>query len=82
MRLHIASGEPTDGNRTKQSPSLFYMSTIRNDHVAACSTALRSAAEKNEKRGYVIVPCSSKMTQDWLRRNKNGTSFHFSSHAL
>ena len=34
-----------------------------NDDVAACSTALRSAIEKNEMGGYVTVPGSSKMTQ-------------------
>ena len=43
---------------------------FRNDYVAACSTALRSATEKNELGGYVTVPCSSKITQrsstaDW-----------------
>ena len=62
-------------------PSPFLISTswflilaeaFRKDYVAACSTALRSATEKNEIGGYVIVPCSSKMTQrssiaDWLK---------------
>ena len=45
---------------------------FRNDYVAACSTARRSATEKNEIGGYVTVPCSSKLTQhkstaDWLK---------------
>ena len=36
---------------------------IRNDRVAACSTALRSATEKNELGGNVTVPCPFKVTQ-------------------
>ena len=45
---------------------------FRNDHVAAGSTALRSATEENESGGYVTVPCPSKVTQhssraDWLK---------------
>ena len=45
---------------------------FRNDYVAACSTAHRSATEKNELGGYVTVPCLSKMTEhnstaDWLK---------------
>ena len=35
---------------------------FRNDYVAACSAALRSATEKNEMGGYVTVPCLSKTT--------------------
>ena len=80
MCFHIASIESTAGNKTRFFPSPFLISTIwflilaeafRNDRVAACSTALRSATEKNEMGGCVTVPCSSKMTQrssttDWL----------------
>ena len=70
MCLHIASIESTAGNNTRLFPSPFHISTssgltlaeaFRNDHVAACSTALRSATEKNEMGGHVTVPCSSKM---------------------
>ena len=50
--------------------SFFLTKAFRNDHVAACSTALRSTTHKNELGGYVNVPCSSEMTQrsrkaDW-----------------
>ena len=64
MCLHIASVEPTAGNKTQLFPSPFLIlaQAFRNDHVAACSTALRSATEKNEMGGYVTGPCSSKMT--------------------
>ena len=50
--LHIASVKSTAGNKTRLFPSPFLISTrwflilaeaFRNDHVAACSTALRSA---------------------------------------
>ena len=46
--------------------------TFRNDNVAACSTALHFATEKNEMGGYVTVPRSSKITQrsstaDWTK---------------
>ena len=53
-------------------PSPFHISTssrvtlaeaFRNDYVAACSTALRSATEENESGGYVTVPCPPKVTQ-------------------
>ena len=42
------------------------------NHVAACSTALRSATEMNEMGSYVTVPCPSEMTQrsstaGWLK---------------
>ena len=89
MCLHIASNKSTARNKTKLFPSPFLISTsfflilaeaFRNDHVAACSTVLRSATEKKEMGGYATVPCSSKMTQrsstaDWLkfqRRHQNG----------
>ena len=71
MCLHTASVQSTDGNKTGLILSPFLMSTIwfcilteafRSDHVVACSTAFRSATEKNEMGGYVTVPCSSKMT--------------------
>ena len=81
MSLHIASIKSIAGNKTGLFPSPFLISTswflilaeaFRNDHVAACSTALRSATEKNEMGGYVTIPCLSKMTQrsstaDWLQ---------------
>ena len=71
MCLHIASFKFTAGNKIRFFPSPFLISTsslfilaeaFRNDDVAACSTGLRSATEMNELGGYVIVPCSSKMT--------------------
>ena len=81
MCLHIALIKSTAGNKTRLFPSPFLISTswfliladaFRNDHVAACSTAVRSATEKNGMGGYVTVPCSSKMTPhssttDWLK---------------
>ena len=82
MWLHIASIKSTAGNKTRLFPIPFHISTssrltlaeaFRNDHVAACSTALRSATtEENESGGYVTVPCPSKVTQcrgtaDWLK---------------
>ena len=36
---------------TNTSQLLVLAEAFRNDHVAACSTALRSATEKNEKSG-------------------------------
>ena len=50
---------------------LILAKVFRNDNVAACSTARRSATAKNELGGYVTVPCSCKITQhkstaDWL----------------
>ena len=67
-------------NETRPFPSPFLVTTgrfliltkaFRNDYVAACSTARRSAIEKNETGGYVTFPCLSKLTQhnstaDWL----------------
>ena len=52
------------------SSRLTLAEAFRNDHVSACSTALRSATEENELGGYVTVPCPSKVTQhgstaDW-----------------
>ena len=81
MCLNIASIESTAGKKTRVFLSLCLISyssrllldeAFRNDHVAACSTALRSATEKNELGGYVTVPCQSKVTQyssttDWLK---------------
>ena len=80
MCFHIASIKTTTGNENKLFPSPFLISTrwllilaeaFRNDHVATCSSALRSAVEKNKMGGHVTVPCSSKMTQrsstaDWI----------------
>ena len=79
MCLHIATFQTTAGNKARPFPSPFLISTslfliltelFRNDHVDACSTALRSATEKVEMGGYVTVPCSSKKAQrismtDW-----------------
>ena len=81
MCLHIASIKSTTGNKTRHIPTPFLISTswflisaqaFRNDYVAACCTALRSATEKNELGGYVTVPCPCKTTQrsstaDWLK---------------
>ena len=67
-------------NKTRLFPTPFLVSTgwflilakvFQNDYVAACSTARRSATEKNELGGYVTAQFSSKMTQhnstaDWL----------------
>ena len=78
--LHTASIESTAGNKIRLFPGPFHIfnssrltlaKAFRNDHVAACSTALRSATEENESGGYVTVPCSSNVTQhsstaDWL----------------
>ena len=80
MWLHTASIKYPVGNKTRLSPSPFRVSTsshltlakaFRIDHVAACSTALRSAFEENESGGYATVLCPSRMTQhsstaDWL----------------
>ena len=71
MWLHTASNKFTAGNKTRFFPSPFHVSTswrltlaetFRNDHVAACSTAPRSATEEKESGGYVTVPCPSKGT--------------------
>ena len=81
MCLHTASIKSIAVKKIRLflSPFLIFTSwfftlaeAFRNDHVAACSSALRSATEKNEMGGYVTVPCSSKMTQrsstaDWLK---------------
>ena len=81
MCLQIASIKSTAGNKTRFFPCPFLISTsrfsvlaeaFRNKHVSACSTALRSATEKNEIGGYVTVLCSSEMTQrsstvDWIK---------------
>ena len=69
MCLHIASFKSTAWNKFGFFLSLFLISiswfftlaeAFRNDHVAACSTALRSATDKNELAGYVTVPFLSK----------------------
>ena len=70
MWFHTALIKSTAGNRTRLFPTAFQVSAslrltlpgaFRNDHVAVCSTALRSATEENESGGYVTVPCPSKM---------------------
>ena len=80
-KLHIALIRSTAGNKTRLFLSPFLISTswflilakaFRNDHVAACSAALRSATVKNEMGGCVTVQCPSKMTQrsstaDWFK---------------
>ena len=57
MCLHVASFKSTAGYKTTLFPCPFLISTslllilaeaLRNDHGAACSTALCSATEKNE----------------------------------
>ena len=72
MWLHTASIRSSVRNKTRLFPRLFHLSTnsrlilagaFRNDYLAACSTALRSATEENELSGYVTVPCPSKVTQ-------------------
>ena len=79
MCLHTASVESTAWNKTRLLPRPFHVSTSSrltladafwNDHVAACSTALRSATEENASGGYITVPCPSKVTKhssraDW-----------------
>ena len=64
MCLHIASIKTTARNKTRLFPSPFLISTswfpilaeaFRNDHVLACSTALRSCTKMNESGGYVTV---------------------------
>ena len=71
MWLHTASIKSTAGNKTRLFRSPFHITTssrltlaeaFRNDHVAACNTALRSSTEENESCGYVTVPCASKIT--------------------
>ena len=51
---------------------LILAKVFRNDYEAACSTAGRSATEKNAIGGFVTVPCFYKMAQhnstaDWLK---------------
>ena len=81
MFSQIALIKFTAANKTRLFLSPLLVSTswffilaeaFRNDHVAACCTALRSATEKNEMGGYVTVSCLSKMTRrsstaDWLK---------------
>ena len=77
MWLHTASIKSTAGNKlgfflVHSTFLLTLTGALRNDYVAACSTALRSATEENESGGYVTVPCPSKVTQhsstaDWLK---------------
>ena len=79
--LNTASIESTAGHKTTFFSRPFHVSTssrltlvgaFQSDHVAACSTALRSATEENESSGFVTIPCPSKATQhsstaDWLK---------------
>ena len=78
--LHAASIKSTAGIKTRLFRNPFHISTssgptlaeaFRNEHIAACRTALRSATE-NESGGYATVPCPSIVTQhsstaDWLK---------------
>ena len=68
--LHLIN--PLLGPKLGFFPRPFLISTswlfilaeaFRNDHVAACSTALRSATQNNELGGYVTIQCSSEITQ-------------------
>ena len=72
MWLHTASNKSTAGSKTSLFLSPFHISTssrltlaeaFRSNHVAACSTALRSDTEVIKSVGYVTVPFPSKMTQ-------------------
>ena len=81
MWLHTASIEYTAGNKTWRFPSPFHISTssrltlaeaFQKHHVAASSTALRSASEENEWGECVTVACLPKVTQhsstaEWLK---------------
>ena len=81
ISLHTTLIKSNAGNGTRLSLSPLHISTslrlthaetFRNDHVAACSTAFRSATDENESGGYVTVPCLSKVTHhsgttDWLK---------------
>ena len=69
MCLQIASFESTAENKARPLPSPFLISTSRflilaevfpNVHMAACSTAHRSATEKKEMSGYLTIPCWTK----------------------
>ena len=62
MGLHTASFKSTAWNKTRFLLSPFHISTssrptlaeaFRNDHVAVCSTDLRSATEENESVGWL-----------------------------
>ena len=80
MWLHTASIKSTVGNKTGRLLSPLLVSTSSrltlagafwNDYVAVFRTALRNAAEENESRGYINVPCPSNVTEhssraDWL----------------
>ena len=72
MCLHIASIKSTAGNKTRFFLGPFFApiswffilaKAFRNDNVAAYSTALCSATEKDEMGCYITTPCSSKRTQ-------------------
>ena len=77
--LHLASCKFTAGSKARFFPGPFHFSTrwfcilaeaFRNDHVAAFSTALRSAAENYEVGDYVTARRSFKVPQrsslaDW-----------------
>ena len=81
MCVHIASFKFSARKKTKLFLSLFFLfasqfcllaEAFRNEHVAACSTALRKATEKNEMSGFVTIAWSSKMTHrssknDWIK---------------
>ena len=89
--LHIASIKSTARKKTRFFISPFLISTsrflilveeFRNDYVAACSTALRNASEKNEMRGYVTDPCLSKLTKlvaRWIGLNSSDVTRLFTT---
>ena len=63
MWLHNVSIKTTAENETRFFSSPFHVSTssrlalagaFRNDHVAACSTVLRSVTEENESGGVSV----------------------------
>ena len=81
MWLHTAKIESTARNKTRVFPCPLHLPTtsrlilagvFRSDHLAACSTASRSATGENDSGGYVAVPCLSEVKQrsstaDWLK---------------
>ena len=72
IRFHCASNNFTFWSGTTLLPSSVLVSTswlvilvkaFRNGYVVACSSARRSAADKNEMKGWRTVTCLAKMIQ-------------------
>ena len=72
LRNHCASFVDKFWNGSRLVSSSFILPTswfpilaqaFRNAYVVACSTARRSAAEKDELSGHGSVPCLTKVTQ-------------------